>query len=276
MRTFVRAMVASFAGRLLAVLFVAVCVLLGFGPDQWAAFLISGLPIWITPSAARITLLLAAIVIVMEVISLRRPSVPVAESPGEAVRITAPIRSRDEDPLIKSILEARARSDRVLLGLEIDPLGLQIEIGESGKFASTTGTPYRTRRTLSVKIENRDSRRFVSCCKLYLTKIEPQTEYVGPWLLADGFALAAGDHLFVPLVTYGEARDISKFPCGDTFMVLHAIDSTEPKPSAGGEHVLTLRATSMETAPCEFKCTVWVDDGGRLRIRDQNLNGPEG
>jgi hypothetical protein len=261
-------MAGSLLGRLLAALLIAVCVVLGFGPDRWAAFVIGGLPLWITPPALRLALLLlAAVVITLEIISLRRrPATPVAQSSREPVRVCRN-ESLEEHPVVKSILEAKARSNRVALGLEIDPRALHIEVGEGGKFVSTTGSLYKTYRTLNVKVENRDSHRAVSGGKLYLTRIEPQTEYVGPWLLAGGFALAAGDHLFVPLVSYGEARDAGKFPCADTFMELSTIDSTQPKPSATGEHVLTLRATSMETAPCEFKCTVWVDDGGRLRIR---------
>jgi hypothetical protein len=39
-----------------------------------------------------------------------------------------------------------------------------------------------------------------------------------------------------------------------------------PKPSASGEHMLTLRGTSLETAPFEFQCKLWVDETGRLRI----------
>jgi hypothetical protein len=50
-----------------------------------------------------------------------------------------------------------------------------------------------------------------------------------------------------------------------TFMLVHAREPS-PKPSATGEHLLTLRATSVDAGPCEVQCKVWVNEAGRLRI----------
>lgn len=44
--------IASFVGRLAAALFIAICVFLGFGPKEWAAFVISGRQ-WVTPAVAQ-------------------------------------------------------------------------------------------------------------------------------------------------------------------------------------------------------------------------------
>ena len=44
--------IASFVGRLAAALFIAICVFLGFGPKEWAAFVISGWQ-WVTPAVAQ-------------------------------------------------------------------------------------------------------------------------------------------------------------------------------------------------------------------------------
>jgi hypothetical protein len=55
-----RIILFAFVGKILASLFVAVCVVLGFGPTQWAEFLISGMPIFITPGIARLVFLLFA------------------------------------------------------------------------------------------------------------------------------------------------------------------------------------------------------------------------
>ena len=51
---------SAFLGRLAAVLFTAICTALGFGPDKWAAFVISGLPFALTPGVARLGFLLLA------------------------------------------------------------------------------------------------------------------------------------------------------------------------------------------------------------------------
>lgn len=53
MRISIKAFFGAFFGKLLASLFIAACVLLGFGPDKWAAFMIQNLPYWITPAVAR-------------------------------------------------------------------------------------------------------------------------------------------------------------------------------------------------------------------------------
>ena len=49
------------------------------------------------------------------------------------------------------------------------------------------------RRTLKVKVENRSRASAVLGIRIYVTAMSPQTEYVGPWLLAEVGLLAAGD-----------------------------------------------------------------------------------
>jgi hypothetical protein len=48
----------GFIGNLVYALFAGVCTVLGFGPSQWVEFLISGMPIFITPGIARLVFLL--------------------------------------------------------------------------------------------------------------------------------------------------------------------------------------------------------------------------
>jgi hypothetical protein len=40
----------------------------------------------------------------------------------------------------------------------------------------------------------------------------------------------------------------------------------QPKPPSNRPHVLTIRATALDSPFCEIKCKLWVDDTGRLRI----------
>ena len=51
MGTFQRAFIGAWAGKIAAALFIAVCAALGFGPEKWATYVLSGL---VEPLAARI------------------------------------------------------------------------------------------------------------------------------------------------------------------------------------------------------------------------------
>jgi len=48
----------GFVGNILSALFLAICIALGFGPTQWAEFLISGMPLFVTPGIVRLVFLL--------------------------------------------------------------------------------------------------------------------------------------------------------------------------------------------------------------------------
>jgi hypothetical protein len=121
---------------------------------------------------------------------------------ADAIQREANERRRESDPVV----QAFRQHQRVGVGLEINPHALQFEVGESGKFFSTKShSLYQTKRTFNLRIENSDKRFKVSGCRVQIAKIEPQTEYSGPWLLRGGMILAAGEDDFIPLVTYGEA-----------------------------------------------------------------------
>lgn len=78
---FGRAFSGAFVGKLVAALFIAICAVLGFGPDKWAAWLVNGLGSWATPLVARIALLclggIASILLIATIVRGRtepRPS----------------------------------------------------------------------------------------------------------------------------------------------------------------------------------------------------------
>jgi hypothetical protein len=81
MSRFLSALVASFAGKILAVLFVAIAAAIGFGPERWAELILGLERPWVLP--VRIALLiLAAVVFLLLVISIKR-SAKVAQAPSE-------------------------------------------------------------------------------------------------------------------------------------------------------------------------------------------------
>jgi hypothetical protein len=143
--------------------------------------------------------------------------------------------------------------------------------GESGQFCRTRVRPiHGTERTFMVRIDNVHEARAVTDIKVTVLEIEPQTDYSGPWVLEAGFALAAGDHMFVPLARYGEA---SRAPCtasaydrSETFFEI-LTKGTRPALSNAGIHRVTIRATGIGSAPRDYQCKIWVDrSDGRLRI----------
>lgn len=145
---------------------------------------------------------------------------------------------------------------------------LKMTIGEGGPYFKTKGGVYDILRTFNLKLENIDRSSPISDCSVHILSVTPQVDYdESPWLLKNEIGLAAGEYAFIPLVTYGEARDPNKYSCGDTFMTM-GTEKGRPNLDAGTKYTITLRAVAPETAYCEFKCQVWVSEEGRLRIEE--------
>ena len=58
--TFAKAFAGGLVGKLAGALFTAILLLLGFGPDELAKFIVTGLPNWITPVRAQAVFLILA------------------------------------------------------------------------------------------------------------------------------------------------------------------------------------------------------------------------
>jgi hypothetical protein len=158
--------------------------------------------------------------------------------------------------------------------LHTSPSCLKISAGEDGPFFETRSESlYNTRRTLKLKLENVAVERAVSEIRLTLLSVEPQSEYIGPWVLASGITFAAGDHTFIPLVSYGEADSAqnystSKYDRSDSFFIFLTGRSC-PSPSKERPQYIRVRATGVGSAPCQYRGKVWVDrSDARLRISD--------
>lgn len=55
MSPFWQAALGKWAGGISVALFIAVCTVLGFGPDAWVDYFIEALPVWATPYRARVS-----------------------------------------------------------------------------------------------------------------------------------------------------------------------------------------------------------------------------
>jgi hypothetical protein len=149
---------------------------------------------------------------------------------------------------------------------------LRISTGEDRPLAETKSrSMYDKQRTLNLKVENTDSEAAVTDIKVSILNIEPQSEYVGPWILTDGFSLAAGDHRLIPLASYGEAPQenysTSAYDRSDSdFEIL--VTKNQPILSKTTPQMILIRATGIGSALCDYRCKIWVDETGRLRIKD--------
>lgn len=142
---------------------------------------------------------------------------------------------------------------------------LRIEVGESGPFKKTTGSLYGIKRTFNIKLSNVHDSKSAEFCKLQIVSIENQTEYEGPWILKEWRTLPAGDHDFIPLATYGEAREPQKYNCADSFFVV-LVEPNQPKLDIEKEYIVVLRATAHDIPQREFRCKLWVGNDGRFHI----------
>lgn len=143
---------------------------------------------------------------------------------------------------------------------------IRMTVGEGGPYFKTNSNLYIIHRTFNLKLENIDQNKSISNCSVKILAVRPDTGYGDSWLLKEDILLAAGDHAFIPLVTYGEAYRATDR--GDSFMTMGTSDG---RPHLGIEEkfIITVRATALETAFCEIQCRIWVDDG-QLRIEEIN------
>lgn len=58
----------SFFGRIVGSLFIAICALLGFGPNEWAEYIIVGLPVWVTPTIAQYAFIALGVLVLASLI----------------------------------------------------------------------------------------------------------------------------------------------------------------------------------------------------------------
>lgn len=198
----------------------------------------------------------------------QQPAPPsVCRSPGARGNSPRPsVRELQPSPTFRAFDKFREAQTLELL----NGRPLSLDIGECGEFFQTSGrlNLYTHQRTLNVKIINNDRTKSLSGCKVKILDISPH-EYNGPWILREDFSLAAGDHIFVPLASYVEADDPKKTPSGSTFFEILSTKN-RPKPAADGEHVISLRATALDTAYYDLKCKLWVDENDRLRVAKVN------
>jgi class 3 adenylate cyclase len=173
---------------------------------------------------------------------------------------SAPAEDGDQQRAAKGTTPAERRS------------ALRISSGENGPYLQTKAHGLRhTERTLKLKIENTNPVDAITGIKMTILSIEPQSEYVGPWMIVENLTLAAGDHCFVPFVSYQEARtetgySTTRYERSATFLEILTA-GTQPKPPRDIAQFVTVRATGIGSAPCDYRCKIWVDrPDGRLRV----------
>jgi hypothetical protein len=79
-----RIFLSAFLGKVFGSLFIAICIAFGFGPQQWAEYLIAGMPVFITPGVVRLAFLLLASITLA---SMLRESIALASRPKKWILI---------------------------------------------------------------------------------------------------------------------------------------------------------------------------------------------
>lgn len=57
MHQLIKVGIAAFIGKVLATLFIAICIVIGFGPPEWAAYVLHGSS-YVTPEMLRVSLII--------------------------------------------------------------------------------------------------------------------------------------------------------------------------------------------------------------------------
>jgi hypothetical protein len=151
---------------------------------------------------------------------------------------------------------------------EIHPLKISVGTDPSYYELIEYRSLWSLTRLFKLKVENADRAKTVVGCKVVIASIEPQPGYRSPWTLKENFSLAAGDHVFVPLVSYQERREPEKYPenpaiC-DTFKI-HSIGERQPLLGTETEHILHIRCTAIDLPFVDANIRVSVA-GGRMKI----------
>jgi len=122
---------------------------------------------------------------------------------------------------------------------------IDLSVGDTQPFFATKTTDSHIRRTHNLKIENIGSTALSECNVAIIDIAPPQNVYAPPWQLRAGqrLPLNAGESLFLPFATYGEAY--ASGCIGDTFFGFET-KGHAPLPDATKEHTVTVRASARQ------------------------------
>ncbi|MBW7974365.1 hypothetical protein [Bradyrhizobium sp. BR 10289] len=137
--------------------------------------------------------------------------------------------------------------------------------GRDGYSALEAHGLHQLRRKLNLKLENIGPKALTNC-KVMLESSEVASGLTFPIVLRENVILAPGDHVFIPLIEYGEARDKASYDCSDSFATL-ALSEPRPLFNVGESTQLRLRATGLDTLPYVAYCRVLVDGNGKLQVQ---------
>jgi hypothetical protein len=168
--------------------------------------------------------------------------------------------NRDNDPIVKMV---RAQQEQQFL-----PPVFGFEVGEQEPFFTTGGSALgNIKRTFKIKLSNVHPHKTARNCRVQVVKINPPSGYgLGPWPLKEVESLSSGDHVFIPLATYNEARNREQWDCSDSFFTTYLGSPGHPAFDIKETYIFTLRATADDCPMKEFNCKLRVDEHGRFRI----------
>jgi hypothetical protein len=149
------------------------------------------------------------------------------------------------------------------------PRPLNVEIGKHGAFILRKGYGLSTiKHTYNLKVTNRDQTKPITNCRVAIVDVTPDPlNKKLPWLLHEPFSLASGDSIFIPLATFGEARNPQQDKPSDTLIQVHSAQADNWFLIELQEHTIGIRVTSHDSGYFDLTCKLWVDNEGRFQIK---------
>ncbi|SNT49710.1 protein of unknown function [Tardiphaga sp. OK246] len=145
---------------------------------------------------------------------------------------------------------------------------IRLIVGEGRSFFDVPKhSLYAMTRRFSLRVENTNPSKSLSQCRVQILAVTPDSGHQYPRILKTDFTLAAGDHVSIPIVSYGEAREPAKFNCADSVIALEGADRQAALQIDQATRI-SIRATALDAAYVDLDVYVWVDQRGHLRIAE--------
>lgn len=169
-------------------------------------------------------------------------------------------RQREANGLDQKQLDQMASPTPFVISVGIDPD--YYELIEYRNLNSLT-------KLFKLKLENSNRSKTVMRCKVFVTSTDPPSGNRMPWMLREGFSLAAGEPVFIPLVSYQERREPEKYSneptISDSFKIHTSSIKYGPLLGIGSSHILNVRCTGVDAKFLDQRIKLSVI-GGKFRI----------
>jgi hypothetical protein len=246
---FAKAFAGGFFGKLAGALFIAICLALGFGPDKWAKFIVTGFPTWVTPGLAQAAFVtLAMITFIAVFLPLRKRH----GAPSSKIGSDLPESSADAVHTVPTIQTG---------------MGGDYDLREPSRYGGIL-------HTIRVKIIN-DSESMLIGAKLSIINLNPASANHRNLPLPQSIDLSPGESTYVRVSSHTEGAEADQ----NVMQLQTSYPGGFAMPNGFGiltcEHRLQLRLTRNEDRLAEIYCRLYVDDHNVMRLESLDKCGAQ-